>query len=88
VIEQRSRHVVRAPKTHQVEILSGDLRGSKMVENYSEAPDGKTIVDVEADFVLGGFLSLIPQFMARPLIEENLGRIFAELEARGPGPKF
>ena len=84
VIEQRSRHVARAPKTHEVEILTGDLRGSKLVETYSVATHGGTIVEVEGDFVLGGFLSLLPQFIVRPLVEENLGRIFAELEARRP----
>jgi len=83
VITQRSRHVTRPPRTHQVEILAGDLRGSKITETYSDAVDGGTMVEVNADFVLGGFVSLMPRFVVRPLIEEKLAHIFAELESRG-----
>ena len=86
VVTQRCRHKVRIPTTHEVEILTGDLRGSSIMERYSDSEEGGTTVRVAADFVLGGFLSFMPPFIARPLIESNLRRVFAELErAIGPG---
>jgi hypothetical protein len=86
VVTQRSRHRIKTPTTHEVEILSGDLRGSSIVERYSDSAEGGTIVRVEADFVLGGFLSLLPPFIARPLIEGSVRRVFIELEqVLGPG---
>jgi carbon monoxide dehydrogenase subunit G len=87
VIRQRSRHTVRRSTTHAVEILTGDLEGSKVVERYSDGPSGGTVVKVEADFILGGLLSVLPQFMVRPIIEGNLRRIFDELETRLSGAR-
>jgi carbon monoxide dehydrogenase subunit G len=87
---QRSRHKVRVPTTHSVEILTGDLAGSTIVEHYSAGPGGETTVRVDADFVLGGLLSLLPPFVARPLLEVNVARVFDELEealARGSTAK-
>jgi hypothetical protein len=80
VVTQRSKHKLKAPTTHEVEILSGDLRGSSIVERYSDSAEGGTTVRVDADFVLGGFLSLLPQFIARPLVEGSVRRVFTELE--------
>jgi carbon monoxide dehydrogenase subunit G len=82
VVKQRSRHTLRRATTHTVEVLTGDLSGSKVVERYSDGPDGGTIVDVEAEFRLGGFASILPQFVVRPMIEANLRRVFEELEAK------
>jgi carbon monoxide dehydrogenase subunit G len=82
VVSQRSRHTMRGPTTHTVEILTGDLGGSRVVERYSDGPGGATVVRVEADFLLGGLLSILPQFMVRPMIESSLRRVFLELEAR------
>jgi carbon monoxide dehydrogenase subunit G len=86
IVTQRSKHKVRTPTIHEVEILSGDLRGSSIVERYSDSGEGGTIVRVDADFMLGGFLSLLPSFVIRPLIEGNVRRVFTELEeVLGPG---
>jgi carbon monoxide dehydrogenase subunit G len=87
VVSQRSRHTMRRPTTHTVEILTGDLGGSRVVERYSDGPCGTTIVKVEADFLLGGLLSILPQFMVRPMIESGLRRVFRDLEARLSGSR-
>jgi carbon monoxide dehydrogenase subunit G len=87
VVSQRSRHTMRRPSTHTVEILTGDLGGSRVVERYADGPGGATLVRVEADFLLGGLLSILPQFMVRPIIESNLRRVFRELEARLSGSR-
>ena len=85
IVTQRSKHKVRTPTTHEVEIISGDLRGSSIVERYSDSDDGGTLVRVDADFVLGGFLSFLPPFIVRPLIEGSVRRVFTEMEqALGP----
>ncbi len=68
VVEQRSRHKARAPRTDEVEILTRDLRGSRAVGTYSVAPGGGTVVEVEGDSVLGRLFSLVRPFMVRPVI--------------------
>ncbi len=78
---QLCRHMTKSQTTHIVRIMTGDLAGSTIVERYSSDSDGGTTVHVEADFVLGGLLSLLPTFVARPLIENNVGRVFDELDA-------
>ena len=78
---QLCRHRTRAPTTHAVEILTGDLAGSRILERYSSDADGGTTVRVEADFRVGGLLSLLPPFVVRPLVEGNVGRVFDELSA-------
>jgi carbon monoxide dehydrogenase subunit G len=88
VVRQRSRHTIRRSTMHGVEILTGDLEGSKVVERYSDGPSGGTVVKVEADFLLGGLLSVLPQFVVRPTIEGNLRRVFDELETRLSGSRF
>ncbi|MBI2183750.1 MAG: SRPBCC family protein [Thaumarchaeota archaeon] len=80
VITQRSKHVVKVPTKHTVEILTGELAGSKIVERYSDDSDDGTIVNVDADFSLGGLLSFLPSFIIRPMIEDSLNRVFTELE--------
>jgi hypothetical protein len=86
VVTQRSDHRFKRPTTHEVKILSGDLRGSSIVERYSDSAEGGTIVRVDADFMLGGFLSFLPSFVARPLIEGSVRRVFTELQrVLGPG---
>ena len=87
VVSQRARHTIRRSTTHTVEILRGDLEGSRVVERYSDGPRGGTVVNVEADFLLGGFLSVLPQFMVKPMIQGNLRRVFGELEARLSGAR-
>jgi len=82
VVRQRARHTVRRSTSHTVEILTGELGGSRVVEHYSDGPDGGTIVRVGADLVLSGLASVLPQFVVRPMIENNLRRVFGELEAR------
>jgi carbon monoxide dehydrogenase subunit G len=82
VIGQRSRHTVRNSTTHTVEILTGDLAGSRVLERYSDAKDGGTIVNVQADLSVRGLASFLPPFVVAPMVETNLRRVFGELEAR------
>ena len=82
VIGQRSRHTTRKSTSHAVEILTGDLAGSRVLERYSDADDGGTIVNVRADLSIRGLASVLPQFVLGPMVETNLRRVFGELQAR------
>jgi carbon monoxide dehydrogenase subunit G len=82
VIGQRSRHTMRDSTTHLVEILTGDLAGSRVAERYSDAEDGGTIVNVRADLSVRGLASFLPPFVVRPMVEASLRRVFGELEAK------
>ncbi len=56
----------------QVEVLAGDLRGSRTVKAHSAASEGGTVVEVEGFFVPGRrLLSLVPPFMARPVSKKT-----------------
>ncbi len=79
IMKQRSRHAIENPSRHTVQIIDGELAGSTIVENYSDSADGGTTVDVNADFNVGGILSILPAPVLRPLISDNLQRLFNEL---------
>ncbi len=79
IMKQRSRHMVENPSRHTVQIIDGELAGSTIIENYSDSVDGGTTVDVSADFKIGGILSILPAPVLRPLIGDNLQRLFNEL---------
>jgi len=78
--EQRSRHHMVNGKTHTVEILTGDLAGSTIVEHYADGPDGETTVKLEARVALRGLASLLPPPIVKPLVEANLQRVLDEVE--------
>ena len=80
IMKQRSMHTIENPSRHIVHIIDGELAGSTIVENYSDSVDGGTTVDVSADFNIGGILSILPAPVLRPLVGDNLRRLFGELE--------
>jgi len=79
-MKQRTRHHMVDATTHTVEILTGDLAGTKIVERYSDGPGRATTVDLEGHVKLSGLASILPVAIVKPLLEANLQRIFDEVD--------
>ena len=58
-VNVRTKHVVIHPNIHQVYILTGPLKGTSFIENYSESGSG-TEVTITISLHLNGFLRFIP----------------------------
>jgi len=79
-LKQRSKHEMVEGKTHRVEVLTGDLAGTTIVEHYTDAPGRETMVSVEARVALRGLASLLPPVIVKPLVQANLQRVLDEVE--------
>ena len=64
-----------SPKTHEVHILSGLLRGSFFVESYDEISDG-TNVTIDVSIKLNGVSKLFLPFGF--LIKRQMARVMGE----------
>jgi len=49
-----TKHVKNSPNLHEIIVIGGDCKGSRIVERYDSVPEG-TKLTVEADFKLGLF---------------------------------
>ena len=58
-VNVRTKHVVIPPNMHEVYILTGSLKGTSFIENYSESDSG-TEVTITVSLHLNGFLRFIP----------------------------
>ena len=65
-----TKHVKNPPEIHEIIVIGGDCKGSRIVERYDLVPEG-TKLTVEADFKLGlfrkpnvsdGFQDIIDEF--------------------------
>ena len=58
-VSVRTKHVIIHPNIHEVYILTGPLKGTSFIENYSEYDSG-TEVTITISLHLNGFLRFIP----------------------------
>jgi coenzyme Q-binding protein COQ10 len=65
-----TKHVKNPPERHEIIVIGGDCKGSRIIEKYDSVPGG-TKLTVEADFKLGlfrkpnvsdGFKDIIDEF--------------------------
>ena len=75
-VHQTTRHVLTPPETDDVNLLSGDAKGSHIVTTYTAIPEG-TKITVEGDFKLAGKLKLVG-FMAKGKIEKSIEEVIEQ----------
>lgn len=77
-----TKHVIQYPAVHEIFVIGGDAKGSRIVEMY-ESIEGGTKITVDADLKLKGFLK-IAAFFGKDKIKKDLMKImdeFAKLAA-------
>ena len=77
------RHTSEPPALHEMAVLGGDARGSRIVERYADAAGGGTLLRVEAD-VRPGRLRAAPAALGigrAPRVLGGLGRMYREMAA-------
>ena len=72
-ITQTTKHILTAPERHEVFILDGDAKDSRIVETYESVSNG-TKISVDGDFNLAGKLKLVG-FLAKGKIEKSIGEV-------------
>ncbi len=75
-VHQTTKHILTFPEIDDVELLSGDAKGSHIVTTYTTIPEG-TKVTVEGDFKLAGKLKLVG-FMAKGKIEKSIEEVIEQ----------
>lgn len=72
-ITQTTKHILTPPEKHEVLVMTGDAKGSHIVETYENVSEG-TKVTVDGDFKLSGKLKLVG-FIAKRKIEKNINAV-------------
>jgi len=72
-ITQTTKHILTPPEKHEVLVMTGDAKGSHIVETYENVSEG-TKVTVDGDFKLSGKLKLVG-FIAKRKIEKNINEV-------------
>lgn len=72
-----TKHVTDYMKTHEMVVIGGDAKGSRIVERFLEVPDGTQLV-VEADIKLGT-KSKIAGMLARDNLTSEFGKMIDDL---------
>lgn len=78
-----AKHVIERPVSHEVFVIGGDLKGSRIAETYREIPEG-TLMTVDADIRLRGTMMLAGLF-GRKRIADDLAAITNELAKSAEG---
>jgi len=78
-----TKHVIERPTSHEVFVIGGDLKGSRIAETYREIPEG-THMTVDADIRLRGAMRLAGLF-GRTTIADDLVAITDELAKSAEG---
>ena len=76
-ITQTTKHILTPPEKHEVLVMTGDAKGSHIVETYENVSEG-TKVTVDGDFKLSGKLKLVG-FVAKRKIEKNINEVMDAL---------
>lgn len=76
-VEQTVQHTIIPPEKHEVEIIEGDAKGSKIVETYESIPEGTKVI-IDGEFKLSGKLKLV-EFLAKGRIEKGINEVLDEL---------
>jgi len=76
-ITQTTKHILTPPKIHQVLVMTGDAKGSHIIETYENVSEG-TRVTVDGDFKLSGKLKLVG-FVVKRKIEKNINEVMDAL---------
>ena len=71
----KTKHVIVHPRTHEIHILSGLMRGSSFVESYDEISNG-TNVTIDVSIKLNGVSKLLLPFEF--LIKRQMARVMDE----------
>ena len=71
-----TRHVVRRPELHELFVLGGDAKGSRIIERYAPASGG-TRITVDADIRLRGSMMITGLFAGKK-IHDGLCEIMDE----------
>lgn len=72
-ITQTTKHILTPPEKHEVLVMTGDAKGSHIVETYENVSEG-TKITVDGDFKLSGKLKLVG-FIAKRKIEKNINEV-------------
>ncbi len=72
-----TKHIVTHPGTHEIVVIGGDAKGSRITETYEEAPHG-TRVTFTADIRLGGMSRLTGMFEGKK-IQKGFSAMIDEL---------
>lgn len=76
-ITQTTKHILTPPEKHEVLVMTGDAKGSHVIETYENVSEG-TKVTVDGDFKLSGKLKLVG-FVAKRKIEKNINEVMDAL---------
>ena len=71
-----TKHVTKYPELHEVFVIGGDAKGSRIIEKYESIKDG-TKITVEADINLSGPLKIIA-FFGKTKIKKGFTKIMDE----------
>lgn len=71
-----TKHVTTYPELHEVYVIGGDAKGSKIIEKYETVPEG-TKITVDADIKLKGLMKVAGLF-GRKKISNSFGKIMDE----------
>lgn len=71
-----TKHVTKYPEIHEIFVIGGDAKGTRITEKYEKVGDTTKLV-VDADIKLGGFLKILSIF-SRKKIKTEFNQIIDE----------
>jgi len=72
-----TKHIINSPTTHEIFFIGGNAKGSHILEQFEELPNG-TKISLEVDLKLKG-MKRITQFFNKDTIQNDFENILDEL---------
>ena len=72
-----AKHVTNEPKTHEILIVGGDAKGTRLIEEYEQTQEGTRII-LTVDFKLKGYMR-IKGIFGKDKVENEFSKIMDKL---------